>query len=239
MARTITTCTVSCWGCRPKRSPRWPKRASSDPHPQHIDVCGSSARVGGQLERIADRKYKRPFGHGTSSTGAHHVSHGNLQYPARSSLPWIRAVRMGSQCRVGTGRPRRSLYHPHPVSVPCARCPDDLHPPRAAEGCLTPLRLCNPVCNPPPSFPKPAVPRPSREGTVETSRSPILICLSRPRSAALRATVSGGRRALGPQPSPPARDGRRRRAAWGWGEKGFGISYTCRRKLVKSGRFVV
>ena len=43
----------------------------------------------------------------------------------------------------------------------------------AAEGCLTTLRLWNPVCNPFPNFPKLAVPRPSREGTVETLPAPI------------------------------------------------------------------
>jgi hypothetical protein len=45
-----------------------------------------------------------------------------------------------------------------------------------------------------PSFPKPAVPRSWREGTLETAPLPLLLCMSRPRCAVLRATAGGGGR---------------------------------------------
>jgi hypothetical protein len=76
---------------------------------------------------------------------------------------------------------------------------------RAAEGCLTPLSVCNPVCNrAPSSLPTSPFPRPSPQGTPEARPSPILRRLSStsqrraaPRSAVLWAAPAGCRGALG------------------------------------------
>jgi hypothetical protein len=72
-----------------------------------------------------------------------------------------------------------------------------------------------------PGCPQPAVPRPSRAGTVETSPSPSLLCLSRPCCTSLRAPAAGSRW---------GRSQRRQRGAAGGGvwpgggaKKGFGF----------------
>jgi hypothetical protein len=73
---------------------------------------------------------------------------------------------------------------------------------RAAEGCLTPLSVCNPVCNRvPSSLPKSPFPRPSPQGTPEARPYSILRHMS---------STSQSRAVLGAPQAPWARRGRRR-----------------------------
>src|SRR5262249_26090512 len=66
------------------------------------------------------------------------------------------------------------------------------------------------LCHPPPSLPKPAVPRPSPDGTPVTSASPLLNGMSRARGAVLRAAPAGCRGALGARAAGGASSGHRR-----------------------------
>jgi Putative transposase len=84
---------------------------------------------------------------------------------------------------------------------------------RAAEGCLTPLSLCNPVGNPPLS-PQLPFPRPSAQGNPCEATLPPSETLVQ---AALGRATPGS--ALETQPASPARGGRRRGR---WGARGRG-----------------